>query len=144
MQMWSLFSLLALCFLDNYCQDPTTNLSPQKYVNAFAMAEALILTFMCMHVPSLRSLQAKVFFLRLTQSHQQPGGWEAKGFAPRTRCLASCRRVLVVCRAMAKKKKRFFFKKKVCQKTHRWFKLEPFLIQLSSMARTRTWFPPYN
>ena len=68
--MWSLFSLLALCFLDSRCQDPTTNLSPQKYVNAFAMAEALIPTVMCIRVPSLRSLQAKVCFLRLIQSYQ--------------------------------------------------------------------------
>ena len=34
------------------------------------MVEALILTFMCMCVPSSCSLQAKVWFLRLIQSYQ--------------------------------------------------------------------------
>lgn len=98
--MRSLFSLLALCCPDSHCQDPASNLSPQKYVDAFAMAEVIIVTTMCIHTFSLCSLQQTL--VSWTKSvYQQPGGWEPKDF-PRTRFLASCRQVLIVCSAMAK------------------------------------------
>lgn len=113
MQMWSLFSLLGLCFLDNHCQDPTTNVSPQKYVDVFAMAEALILTFMCMHVPSLRSLQAKVWFLRLIQSLRTARRMGSQGFCSEDKMPSITQKGSGCMQGNGKKKKKNNLSKKI-------------------------------
>lgn len=152
MQMWSLFSLLTLCFLDNRCQDPTTNLSPQKYVDAFAMAEALILTFTRMRVPSLCSLRARIWFLRPIQSyHSQEDGKlivlpQGQDVLHHAEWFWSYAGQWQNQKQKTKKQKHRFVKNEnsLSKNKHRWFKLGPFLIQSSSMVRKRTWFTPYK